>query len=95
VQVPGLVGHDAQQPGPEGRSVAEAVEPGVRLDEGFLHDVLRVRSGAEQRGRAQRNRRMADYQSGVRVAISRAHPGHQLGIGLGPADRRSVRLFLL
>jgi hypothetical protein len=29
---------------------------------------------------------MTAYQPGVSVAVSRPHPGHQLGIGLGYVD---------
>ena len=41
-----LVGHDAQQPGPERRAVAEAPERAVRLDERLLGGVLGVGGGS-------------------------------------------------
>ena len=49
VTVPGLVGHDREQPRLEPVAVAELIEPGVRLDEGVLHDVVGV-GGTDHRG---------------------------------------------
>ena len=80
VQVPGLVRDDLQQPWPERRSGAEPVQRCVRLDEGLLHDVLRVSAGTEQGGRAQRYRGMAVHQLRVRVAVAAAYPGQQVGV---------------
>ena len=61
-------------------TVPEAAQRGVRLHERFLHDVLRVRSGAEEDGGPHRRGRMTAHQVGVRVGVTGAHAGQDLGV---------------
>ena len=80
VRVACLVGDDPQQPRAKRCTCAEAVEGGVRLDEGLLDDILGIGAGPEQGGGTDRHRGMTRHQLGVRVTVAAAHPGQDLGV---------------
>ena len=66
-----LIGHDRQQPGPQGRAVAMAIERAVGLDEPFLRRVFRVRGAAAQEvSEPHRDRLVGAHQLRVRVHVT-------------------------
>ncbi|GAA2140015.1 hypothetical protein GCM10009802_50100 [Streptomyces synnematoformans] len=87
----GLIGHDPQQPRPEGRTVTEAAERPVCLDEGVLHHILGVRTRPQQQREPVRGLRVGAYQLRVRLGLAVPYARHEsrLARTVVPADRRS------